>query len=197
MSNYPLGIRLQPKLILLKPRLEFFAVECLLPFLGEDFLHIRRLHPPHSLVIAVTQGIQFPALALESCHLGLTSQCTECFQIEIVRMQGKGRNDIIRIGVMPTAVGGGIIHWQRLDYLHPRCHSPIHEPPEVTEVAHATGVLTTQTEYRHHYACRSPCLFLHPQTLAIHHQHRTVWHCCQVGTQQPLGGTVVALFPGH
>ena len=144
IPDYPQGVWLQPVLVLSKPLFIFFRIKCLLASFLIDLLNIRRLHTIYRLIVTIAQGVQFTTLTVIGCHLGLALQGAQFFQIQIMRMKGKGRDDIIRIGVVPLMGNRRIVDRQQLDDLHTRLYSPINHPSQVSEVAYAIGVFTPQ-----------------------------------------------------
>ena len=112
-------------------------------------------------------------------------------------MEGKGRDDVIGIGIAPGMRHRGIIDGQNLNDLHTCGLSPVYQTAQVSEVAHAKGVFTAQREDRHHHASRPPHALLHPEATTVDDQHRAVGHHCLVWRQEAVGGAVVAFLPGH
>ena len=112
-------------------------------------------------------------------------------------MQCKGRYDVIRIGIAPVSRACCIINRQQLDYLHSCCHTPVNQSAKVAEITNAIRLFCTQREHRNHYTCSTPCLFFYPQTFAISHKHCPIRHHRLIGWQQPVGSSVVTLFPSH
>ena len=157
----PKGIRFEPILISLKPRLELFRIERLLPTFGKNCSDVLTLDTLHPLIVGIAQCIQFLLLPSEGRHPRLVLQRPECLEIQILRMKGKGRDDVIGIRVAPGMSTGRIIDRQNLYHLHPRSHSPVNEQAQVAEVADTTRVGTTQREHGNHHAGSPPCLFLH------------------------------------
>ena len=137
------SVRLKPPLVFVKPMLELLCGQQLLATLGKDVGHILALHAMDGLVVGLRLRVQLALLAAVGDHLLAILQFAQLFEVEIVWVQGKARCDVIGIGVVPAAVGGGVVDGQQLDHLHARSHSPVHHVAQVAEVAHAPGVLAT------------------------------------------------------
>ena len=130
-------------------------------------------------------------------HLRFALQTTESLQIQIMRMKGKGRHNIIGIGIAPGMRCRSIIDRQYLDHFHPRQYSPVDQPPEIAEVADAIRTVAPKGEYRHHDTGGTPGLFLDAKVLAIGHQDCPIRNSGDIRWQQPVGGAVVTLLPCH
>ena len=89
-------------------------------------------------------------------------------------MEGKGRDDVIGIRIVPAAIRRCIIDGQQLDHLHSRRYGPINQSAKISEIPHTIGMFTPQGENRYYDTSRPPGMFLHTQTFAIEHQHRTI-----------------------
>ena len=105
-------------------------------------------------------------------------------------MQGVDTHDVIRIGVVPLVVGGGVVDRQRLNHLHATSHRPIDQPAQVAKVAHTVAVLTAQREHGDGDARHTPRLFAEPEGRSILHHHLSVGHIA-------VHHAVVAFLPGH
>ena len=112
-------------------------------------------------------------------------------------MQGKGGDNIIRIGVAPGTGRGRIIDWQKLDDLHTCSLRPVDQQPKIAEVPHPTGMAATEREHRHCNTRSPPDILLDTQALTIDHQHRTVRDSRLFWRKHALDATVVAFLPGH
>ena len=101
MARQPLGIGLEPIAVGSEPRFELLGIEGLTSTLLKEIIDKFRLHTVDRLVITIADGIEFAALAVIGCHFRLVLQTTEGLQIQIMRVKGKSRHDIIWIGIAP------------------------------------------------------------------------------------------------
>ena len=162
-TSNPLGIRFEPILVLSKPLFELLRVERLLSLFLEELTDISRLHTINGLVVAIAEGIKFLTLTMIGSHLSLALQLAQCLKVNVMRMEGKGRDDVIRIRVAPGVAGRRIIDGQQLNGLHACSYCPVDHSAKITEIAHTIRMLASKRENRHHDSSCSPHLFLQSQ----------------------------------
>ena len=159
--------------------------------MGEQGVYVGCLYLVYGHVVAVTEGVEFAPLAIERHHLRLVVEGWQLGKVEVMGMEGEGRNGIVGMGVGPGVGTGGVGYGEELYHLHPHRCCPLGETFQVAEVAHAIPLLRPQREEGHGHTGGLPHLFLHAQGLAVKHEHLSVAH---LGVK---GGAVVTVFPSH
>ena len=98
----PCGVGVQPEGVLLSPRQEVGIGQRVSANVLKDEPHVSHLYALHCLVVTVSQGVQLTLLPV--CHglLLFAAHTAKSRHIEIVGMQGKGRDDIVWIAVAPA-----------------------------------------------------------------------------------------------
>ena len=84
----------QPVFVLGKEGLEGLAIQHAFAIFLEGFIQVGPLHAVDGQVVAVAQGIQFPSLAGILQHELLVAN-GQLVEVDVVRMQGKCRDDVI------------------------------------------------------------------------------------------------------
>ena len=188
MSTLPLGIGLEPEFVGSNERLALLRGQHTLTLLGKELAQIFVLDASHSLVVAIGQGIELLAATLILHHALTRAQGAGSLEVDIMGMEGKGTDNIIRIGVVPAAIGGGIVDGKGLDERHARLDRPVDHAAQIAKVADSIAVLAAQREHGNDHAGSAPRLLAETQMTAVQHQH------LPVDTLDGYGA-IVALFP--
>ena len=147
------GIGAQPGLVLIHEGL--VRGRCrhrLPPGALEELAEQRQLGRIHLFIIFCRKGFQLLLLGLVGsvfAHAGIG-------QMEELRMQGEGAHGVVRIGVLPAARHGGVVHREQLDHALASLHGPVHQLLEVVEFSHAKAVLRAEGEHRNGHAGSPP-----------------------------------------
>ena len=91
------------------------------------------------------QGVQLLLLGPES---GRRADA-QVLQAQVQGVQRKGRNGAVRVGILPFAAAGGIVHRQQLDDALAGSHRPIDQRPQIAKIADAEIVGGAQRENGH------------------------------------------------
>ena len=92
--------------------------------------------------VNLRQGVQGRLLGGES---GRRAD-PQVLQAQVQGVQRKGRDGTVRVGILPSAATGGVVHRQQLDDALAGSHRPIDQRPQVAEIAHPEIVGGAQRE---------------------------------------------------
>ena len=133
----PFCVRLQPILIVCDKCLVFSRLQCFLTLFLEECHEVFVLHAVNGFIVAIGQGVQFLTATLELRHRRLGTQGTCGLQVHIMWMKSAGADDVVWVGIVPVAIGRGVVDGQQLYDLHTRLCGPIDHSAQIAEVANA------------------------------------------------------------
>ena len=96
----------------------------------------------HTRPVNLREGVQGRLLGGESGCLA----DAQVLQAQVQRVQRKGRDGTVRVGILPFAAAGGVVHRQQLDDALAGCHRPIDQRPQIAKIADAEIVGGAQRE---------------------------------------------------
>ena len=130
-------IGLQPVVVVGHEGLEIGCLRDLLTLLLIQCRQVFVLHAVYGLVVAVRQCVELLTTTHELGHRRLRTQGTCGLQVHIVRMESAGADNVVGVGIVPVAVGRGVVDGQQLNDFHARRRGPVHQASQITEIADA------------------------------------------------------------